>query len=170
MEINAKYGYKRIDELIASLQTSIGVEDVLKNMRLTAVKLEKGHNDEGILVQMYENGEEKGRVYASPEQFMSNSVSYLFFEYFGTGEHAEMEHVGTTKHFIESGFTQWFIPVGRVEKQLGYPIITINNTDFYIAHGVKPNHFLQNAEFETRTQNKEIIQNKLEEMLERICK
>ena len=170
MEIKAKYGFKRIDKLIASLQTEIGIEDVLKNMRLTAIKLEKGHNDNGILVEMYEKGKQTGRIYANPNEFMSNGISYLFFEYFGTGRHAEMDHVGKTRHFIESGYTEWFIPVAKVSKPLNYPIVTINNTEFYIAHGTKPNHFLQNAEFETREQNKEILYNKLEEMLERICK
>lgn len=170
MEIKTKYGLKRIDKLIASLQTDIGIEDLLKNLRLTAIKLEKGQNENGILVEMYESGNQKGRVYASPEQFMSNEISYLYFEYFGTGQFAEMEHVGKTKHFIESGFTEWFIPVDRVSKPLKFPVITINNTDFYIAHGQKPNRFLQDAEFQTREQNKEIIANKLREMAKSICK
>lgn len=170
MEIKAKYGLKRIDKLIASLQTDIGIEDMLKNLRLTAIKLEKGQNENGILVEMYDGGNQKGRVYASPEQFMSNEISYLYFEYFGTGQFAEMEHVGTTKHFIESGFTEWFIPVDRASKPLKFPVITINNTDFYIAHGQKPNHFLQDAEFNTREENKEIIANKLREMAKSICK
>ena len=170
MEIKAKYGFKRIDELIKSLQTDIGIEDLLKNMRLTAIRLEKGHNDNGILVEMYENGEQKGRLYATPEEFINNGVSYLFFEYFGTGRYAEQEHVGKTKHFIESGYTEWFIPVDRVTRRLNYPIITINNTEFYLAHGSKSNHFLEDAEFETRNQSKEIIQAKLREMMSRICK
>lgn len=170
MEINAKYGYKRFDEIVKKLKGDIGIEDLLKNLRLTAVSLEKGHNDDGILVEMYQNGEARGRVYATPEQFMSNGISYLFFEYFGTGRYAEMEHVGKTRHFIESGYTEWFIPVEIAPKPLHYPIITINGTDFYIAHGVKPNHFLQDAEFNTREDNKEIVKNKLEEMLKSICK
>lgn len=170
MEIKTKYGLKRIDKLIASLQTDIGIEDLLKNLRLTAIKLEKGQNENGILIEMYENGNQKGRVYATPEQFMSNEISYLYFEYFGTGQFAEMEHVGKTKHFIESGFVEWFIPVDRVSKPLRFPVITINNMDFYIAHGQKPNHFLQDAEFQTREQNKETIANKLREMAKSICK
>ena len=170
MEIKAKYGFKRIDNLIASLQTDIGIEDVLKNMRLTAIRLEKGHKEEGIIVQMYEDGQEKGRLYASPEAFKSNDISYLFFEYFGTGQYAEQEHVGKTSHFIKSGYTEWFIPVDRVPKKLNYLIININGVDFYLARGVKPNHFLQDAEFETREQNKEIVAKKLEEMFKKICK
>ena len=170
MEIKAKYGYKRIDEIVKGLQTKIGIEDVLNNMRLTAIRLEKGHNDNGILVQMFEDGEEKGRLYATPDQFMSNGISYLFFEYFGTGRHAEMGHVGKSKHFIESGYTEWFIQVSRVDRRLNYPIVTINNTEFYIAHGMKSNHFLQDAEFETRPQSTQIVQAKLKEMLVKICR
>lgn len=170
MEIKAKYGFKRIDKLIASLQTDIGIKDLLENLKLTAIKLEKGHNEKGILVEMYQDGEQKGRVYATPNEFLSSGISYLYFEYFGTGRYAEMEHVGKTKHFIDSGFTEWFIPVAKVVRSLNYPIITINNTDFYIAHGVKGNHFLEDAEFDTREKNKEIIKNKLEEMAKRICK
>lgn len=169
MEIKAKYKFKRIDALIKSLQ-NIGIEDMLKNMRLTAIKLEKGHNESGILVQMYEEGQEKGRLYATPEEFMSSGVSYLYFEYYGTGKYAEMEHVGKTSHFIKSGFTEWFIPVDKVPQKLNYRIININGTDFYLAHGVKSNHFLQDAEFQTREENKGIIKNKLEEMLRKICK
>lgn len=170
MEIKAKYGYKRIDAIIQGLNKDIGIEDMLKNMRLTAIRLEKGHNDNGILVEMYENGEKKGRLYAKPSEFMSNGVSYLFFEYFGTGRHAEMGHVGTTKHFIESGYTEWFIPVAKVPRRLNYPVVTINDTDFYIAHGVKSNHFLQDAEFETRKQSEMIIEAKLKEMILRVCR
>lgn len=171
MEIKTKYGLKRIDELINRLQTSIGIEEVLKNMRGYAIKLEKGHNEEGILIEMINSsGEEKGRLYATPDQFMSNDMSYLFFEYYGTGSKAEMPHIGKTKHFIESGFTQWFIPVDKVEKKLGYPIITLQGAEFYVAHGVAPNHFLEDAEFQSREENKDIIKRKLNEMIKEACR
>lgn len=114
--------------------------------------------------------EVKGRVYADPSKFMSKGVSYLFFEYFGTGANAEMEHVGKSKHFIESGYTEWFIPVSKVKKTLGYPIVNIQGVDFYIAHGMKANHFMSDAEFESRNENTEIVKKKLDEMLRECCK
>ena len=172
MEISfkAKYGFKRIDELIKRLRGDIGIEEVLKNIRGYAVKLEKGHNEEGILVEMINSqGEVKGRVYADPNQFMSNGVSYLFFEYFGTGAKAELPHIGKSKHFIESGYTEWFIPVSAVEKQLNYPVVTIQGFDFYVAHGVNPNHFLEDAVFWSRNENKEIVKNKLESIFKEVC-
>ena len=118
---------------------------------------------------MIEGGKVKGRVYADPEQFKASDISYLYFEYFGTGQYAEMEHVGTSKHFIESGFTEWFIPVEKAPA-LRYPVININGVDFYLAHGVKSNHFLTNAEFETREENKQLIVDKLNTMFEEVCR
>ena len=101
---------------------------------------------------------------------MSNGQSYLWFEYFGTGQYAEQDHVGKTKHFIESGFTEWFIPVSKVDRALNYPIVTINDVQFYISHGVRPNHFLTDAEFETREDNKEILIKTINDMLKEVCK
>ena len=170
ISLKPKYNLKRIDELIKKLKGDIGIEDVLKNMRGYAIKLERGHNEEGILVEIVNaQGESKGRLYADPSQFMSNGVSYLFFEYYGTGEKAELPHVGKTKHFIESGYTQWFIPVNKVEKPLKYPIVTIQGYDFYVAHGVAGNHFLEDAEFWSRKENKEIVVNKIEEIIREVC-
>lgn len=108
-------------------------------------------------------------MYADPSKFMSNGVSYLWFEYFGTGAMAEMPHVGKTKHFIDSGYTEWFIPVSKVEKPLGYPIVEIQGIQFYIARGVKANHFMGDASFESRNENMEITKKKLEQMLKEVC-
>ena len=112
----------------------------------------------------------KGRVYADPEKFMNNGISYLFFEYFGTGKNAEMEHIGKTKHFLKTGGSQWFIPVNKVEKTLPYPVVNIQGMDFYIAHGVRANHFITNAEFESRNENVEIVKKKIEKMIKECCK
>lgn len=138
-EIKTKYNYKRIEEIKKRLAQSIGVEDVLKNIQGCAIRLEKAHNSNGILVEMIEGstGKVKGRVYADPSKFMNNGQSYLWFEYFGTGEFAEEEHIGTTKHFLETGYTEWYIPVNKVDRTLSYPIKIINGQQFYIAHRSK---------------------------------
>lgn len=172
--IKVKHNFKNIDAIVKKLpQTAkIITEDVLKNIRGYAIRLEKGHNEEGILVEMIDMStkEVKGKVYADPSKFMSNGVSYLFFEYFGTGANAEMEHVGKSKHFLESGYTEWFIPVSKVEKALPYPVVNIQGMDFYIAHGMKANHFIADAGFKSRNENAEIVKKKLEEMLKEVCK
>lgn len=172
--IKVKHNFKNINAIIQKLPqtTKIATEEVLKNIRGYAIRLEKGHTEEGILVEMIDMStkEVKGRVYADPSKFMSNGVSYLFFEYFGTGTNAEMEHVGKTKHFIQSGYTEWFIPAGKVEKALPYPVVNIQGMDFYIAHGSKANHFLSDAEFKSRNENVEIVKKRLDEMLKECCK
>lgn len=137
------------------------------------LNLKNGHKEDGIIVEMIDisTKEVKGRVYADPSKFITeNGQSYLWFEYFGTGEYAEQNHVGKTKHFIESGYTEWYIPVNKVGRSLSYPIVTINNNQFYVAVGSKANHFISDAEFESRTENIEIAKKKLDTMLKEVCK
>lgn len=99
-----------------------------------------------------------------------NNQSYLWFEYFGTGSEAEMPHVpNPTKHFKESGYTEWYIPVSKVGRGLSYPIVVIGNKQFYVAHGAKANHFMADSEFKTRNENVEIVKRKIEEMLKEVC-
>lgn len=105
--IKVKHNFKNINAITQKLPQIAKeiTEDVLKNIRGYAIRLEKGNNEEGILVEMVDMStkEVKGRVYADPSKFMTeNGQSYLWFEYFGTGQFAEQEHIGKTKHFIES--------------------------------------------------------------------
>lgn len=167
--IKVKHNFKNIDAIIQKLpQTAkIITEDVLKNIRGYAIRLEKGHNEEGILVEMIDMStkEVKGRVYTDKDKF-----PWAMFEHFGTGDFRELPPVGTTKHFLETGGSQWFIPVSKVEKALPYPIVNIQGMDFYIAHGTKANHFMGDAEFESRNENTEIVKKKIDEMLKEVCK
>jgi len=57
-----------------------------------------------------------------------------------------------------------------VEKALHYPIIEIQGSQFYIAHGVQANHFMTDAEFNTRNENKEIVKKKIKQFFEEVCK
>ena len=173
-KIKVKHNFKNLTQIEKKLPQTIadGIEDILKNIRAEAIRLENGHNCEGIIVDKVDlsTGKIKSRVYADPSKFMSNGESYLWFEYFGTGKYAEEAHVGTTKHFIESGYTEWYIPVNKVERQLNYPIVQFGESQFYIAHGSKPNHFLQDAEFKTRQENQELVAKKINEMFKEVCK
>ena len=168
-KIKAKYNYKKIQELQKKLPQTIkdSVEDILKTIRGCAIKLEKGHHDNGILCELVDvsNNNVKGKVYAD-----INAFPFFLFEHYGTGQYAEMNHIGKTKHFIESNYTEWFIPVSAAPKALPYPIVTINDMQFYIAHGVKANHFMTDAEFETRESNKEILEKNVKNMLKEVCK
>lgn len=173
-KIKAKHNFKKFEQMRKELPQAIqkGIEEVLDNLQTEAIRLEKGHNQEGIIIDRVDMStrEIKGRIYADPSKFMSNEQSYLWFEYFGTGQYAEQEHIGITKHFLESGYTEWFIPVNKVDRSLGFPIIEIQGMQFYIAHGQEPNHFLQEAEFETRDTNIETIEKHIYIMLREVCK
>lgn len=160
---------KKLNTIIKKLPSKIekSVEEILKEIRTCAIKLEKGHHEDGIFCELVDvsNNKVKGRVYADIKAF-----PWFMFEHYGTGQYAEMEHVGKTEHFIKSGYTEWFIPVDKVEKTLNYPIITINGMEFYIAHGVQANHFMTDAEFETRDSNIETIEKNIYELLKEVCK
>lgn len=173
-KIKAKHNFKKINQIEKKLPQAIanGVEEVLKTLQIEAIRLENGHNQEGIIVDKVDlsTGKIKSRIYADPEKFISNGQSYLWFEYFGTGQFAEQEHIGTTKHFLESGYTEWYIPVNKVERNLNYPIVTFGNMQFYVAHGAKANHFLGDAEFKTRDANIETIEKNIYEMLKEVCR
>ena len=41
---------------------------------------------------------------------------------------------------------------------------------FYVAHGAKANHFMTDAEFQSRKENIEIAKNKIHEILKEACK
>lgn len=148
--IKVKHNFKNIKAISNKLpQIAKAItEDVIKNIRGYAIKLERGNNEEGILCELVDtsNMEVKGRVYADPSKFMTeNGQSYLWFEYFGTGQYAEQEHIGETKHFIESGFTEWLIPK-KEGLNLNYPIITVKELpgkQFYLAHRSKSKSFYE---------------------------
>lgn len=170
-----KHNFKSINTISEKLPKVMQeiTEDILNNIKGYAIKLENGHNSNGILVEMIDmsNKEVKGRVYADPSKFVTeNGQSYLWFEYFGTGEYAEQEHIGKTQHFIESGYTEWLIPTNKVGRKLNYPIITIKGQQFYVAYGAKANHFMTDAEFISREENKDIIKKKIDSMIEECSK
>ena len=88
-KFKVKHNFKNIDAIIKKLPQTANefTEDILKNIQGYAIRLEKGHKEEGILVEMIDMStkEVKGRIYADPSKFMTeNGESYLWFEYFGT--------------------------------------------------------------------------------------
>lgn len=159
----------KLNDIVRRLPSVVekSIEQVLKETCEYAIRLRRGNKNDGILFEMVntETKEIKGRIYTDQETF-----SYSWFEHFGTGEYAELEHIGQSKHFIESGYEEWFIPVNRVNRSLLYPIITINGNQFYLAHGVKANPFLQRASFEMRDTNLDTIQQGILNMFKEVCK
>nr|DAZ71110.1 MAG TPA: hypothetical protein [Caudoviricetes sp.] len=84
-----KHNFKNINAITQKLPQTARLisKDILDNIRGYAIRLEKGHKEEGIIVEMIDMSTKtvKGRVYADPAKFMTeNGQSYLWFEYFGT--------------------------------------------------------------------------------------
>lgn len=160
---------KKIEKLEKELPKVIekSVEDILKETRTCAIRIERGHNEQGILCELVDvaDNQVKGHVYTDKENF-----GWAMFEHWGTGDYREMDAVGTTKHFIETGGSQWFIPVDKVKKTLHYPIIEIQGMQFYLAHGYKATHFMTDAEFETRNKNVENVEQSILKLLKEVCK
>lgn len=52
--IKVRHNFKKIDTIIQKLPKTVQIitEDVLKNIRGYAIRLEKGHKEDGILVEM----------------------------------------------------------------------------------------------------------------------
>ncbi|MGN1012285.1 MAG: hypothetical protein ACI4ON_00420 [Clostridia bacterium] len=178
-KFKVKHKFKKIDNFINKLPRVVeeSIEDILKNIQVNAIRLERGHNQDGILIEIVNvsTKEIKGRIYADPDRFIAKDADgkeaeYLFYEYFGTGAYAEMEHVGNTTHFKETGYTEWYIPKNKVLRPLSYPIKVINGHEFYVATGAQSNHFLENAEFKTRNQNIQVFNSKIKEFIEEVCK
>lgn len=156
---------KKISKSIAK-STMEGVQEALKNTQTLAIRIRKGESS-GILTELVEinSNKVKGRVYTDKVNFFWAT----FLEY-GTGEYAQLPHIGTTPTFIKSGYEYWFIPVSKVDKRLYYPIIEIQEQQFYIAHGVQPKPFMTPAGIQTREQNVEIIKKAIKSMIREVCK
>ena len=88
-DIKVKHNFKNINAIAQKLPQMAKeiTEDVLNNIRGYVIRLEKGHKEDGILVEMIDMSTKtvKGRIYCDPTKFMTeNGQSYLWFEYFGT--------------------------------------------------------------------------------------
>jgi hypothetical protein len=88
-KFKVKHNFKNINAITQKLPQTARLisKDILDNIRGYAIRLEKGHKEEGIIVEMIDMSTKtvKGRVYADPAKFMTeNGQSYLWFEYFGT--------------------------------------------------------------------------------------
>lgn len=100
----------------------------------------------------------KGRVYTDGERV-------LFVE-FGTGTLAEMPHVGTSRAFIESGYTMWLLPVSRAPMDYGADrIVTVGEYQYYIMFPTEPKHFFTNTAFNRRDENVEEIRQSVRAMI-----
>lgn len=164
-------GLNRLEKKLNTISSKLtervkeGLERASKETATYAISLRRGNKEDGIIAELVDlkSSSVKYRIHTQQDIF-----PYSWFEHFGTGQFAELPHIGKTRHFIESGFTEWFIPVDKVERSLRYPIITINGMQFYIAHGAKPNPFMRKAEFERRPSNLEEVKEAVKQLLNEV--
>lgn len=172
MEIKLKYKIENLEEKInkitkelpKTVEKSIG--ESIEETAEYAIRL-LGVNDNGITCEMInmKTKEIKGRVFTD-----QNKMPWSWFREFGTGTYAQQPHIGTTKHFLETGYEEWYIPVSKIDNTLHYPIKIINGKQFYVAHSSKAKPFMRPAGFERREKNVEVVQEAICKMLNQICK
>lgn len=169
IKINGLNGLeKKINTIVNNLPNAVekGLKTASENTRDYAIHI-LGQDNGGIICELVnqDTKEIKSRIYTN-----QNKMPWSWFREFGTGRYAELEHIGKSKHFIESGYEEWYIPVNKVENPLNYPITTIQGKQFYVAHGAKAKPFMTPAGFERRQSNIEDVKNSIEEMLQEVMK
>ena len=162
---------KKMGNILSELPNSAksGVEDALKNLQKKALDNKRGSKDEKMIpVEIVDFDKMKvvGRVYTDKDLF-----SYASFLEFGTGTKAELEHIGTTKTFIESGYQYWLLPVEKVDRKFAPErMINIKGNMFYIMYATRPYPFMRPASFSSRKENAELIKKKIAYMLKEVLK
>lgn len=162
---------KKMEDILKELPNSAktGVEDALKNLQKKALDKKRGSKDEKMIpVEIVDFDKMKvvGRVYTDKDLF-----SYASFLEFGTGTKAELEHIGTTKTFIESGYQYWLLPVEKVDRKFAPErMIKIKGNMFYIMYATRPYPFMRPASFSSRKENAELIKKKIAYMLKEVLK
>ena len=74
----------------------------------------------------------------------------------GTGIYALEPHIGHTKTFIDSGYQYWYVPADKVDRPIGR-LITINGSEFYVAHAQPARPHFKPALDENREAYKQAI-------------
>lgn len=96
----------------------------------------------------------------------------LIIEY-GSGTHAELEHIGTTPKFQESGFEYWYVP-DEIAPRLGEykykTIITETGETLYMVYGQNPKHIYTDAAREISENLKEWAELYISENLDEILR
>lgn len=162
---------KKMENILSELPNSAksGVEDALKNLQKKALDNKRGSKDEKMIpVEIVDFDKMKvvGRVYTDKDLF-----SYASFLEFGTGTEAELEHIGTTKTFIESGYRYWLLPVEKIDRKFAPErMINIKGNMFYIMYATRPYPFMRPASFSSRKENAELIKKKIAYMLKEVLK
>lgn len=165
--IKAKNNY---DNILKNLEKSypIAMEQIMKYAQEKALSYKNGSkNKEMIPYEISNNGKEIiGRLYTNFE--------WALFQEYGTGQYAEMNHIGKTKLFKLSDFYCWYAPADKVKRQYKdnqymningemFPMnANINGNKYVMVFSQKANPFMRPTAFALEDQavnifTKEII-------------
>lgn len=136
---------------------------VLKDGQKVAFDNKIGTKDESMIP--YEATSDKtyvtGRLHTDKKKF-----SHALFLEYGTGTEAEMEHIGTTKTFLKSGYQYWYLPVEKAPRDFGTPIM-INGKEFFVMYPQSPKPFMRPTAFYLRDNAKIILAKELKERIDK---
>ena len=153
---------KKMDNIVQQLPNSVkkGIETALEQTRRLAIQIKpSGKSDEGILVEMMEGTEIKGRVYTDSQRF-----PYLVYLEFGTGLYADDEGGGSRAKKIP-----WYVHTSMADlSRYNYQIITMGEEQFYVVWGMHPHPYMRPAAFQSRDSNLEAVQKQIYETLKEI--
>jgi len=169
-ESNLKSFYKKMENIANNLENSAkeSMKESMETIQKLALQYKIGKKDISMIPFTIEakNGYIKGRLYTDSKTF-----AYASFLEFGTGNFAERPHIGVTKTFVESGYTYWFLPVEKAERDFGSNrIIIIKGKQFYIMYAQQPKPFMRPTGFEGREIALDIFQKNLLKMLKEAIK
>lgn len=141
---------KKLNNIAVKLPktTKESMEELMKDGQKKALDKKRGRKDENMIPYEISSNKKEviGKLHTDKDSF-----SHALFEEFGTGTKAEMEHIGKTKTFIESGYKKWYLPKDKAPRDFGdHRLIMIDGQLFYIMFPQSPKPFMRPTAFYLR--------------------
>jgi HK97 gp10 family phage protein len=158
--------YSKMDKIVKGMDKSAkeGVQNALKSTQRLALQIKpsgSGQSDQGVLIELMEGNEIKGRVYTDSSKF-----PYLVYLEFGTGLYADPEGGGSRAKKIP-----WYVHTSMADlSRYGYQVITMGEEQFYVVWGMKAHPFMRPAGFQNRDTNIELLEKEISDMIGRVLK
>lgn len=158
--------YSKLDKLCTNIKKSAesGLNEATKQTQKYALNKKVGNKEKDKILYEIINDKNTiiGRVYTN--------FKYAPFLEYGTGKFAELPHIGTTKTFVKSGYTYWYLPVEKAERDLPNPTIWVNDQEFYIMFSQEPRPFMRPTAFERKNPNIKLIKQSISDSIKEVIK
>ena len=152
----------KISAIVSKLPKGVkkGVQSALESTQKVAIQIKpQGKSNEGILVEVLEGEEIKGRVYTDSKRF-----PYLVYLEFGTGKYADPEGGGSRAKKIP-----WYVHTSMADlSKYNYQIITMGEEQFYVVWGMHPSPYMRPAAFQERDNNVDAVRQSVYEVLQEV--